>query len=98
MTRCSGSKLVVTGTTCRTSQSVEMNNDVFDLIEQAAKHGGAQSALDLLVTISQRDKNYPLLFEARLMQARHKIGLPLIFNEPLEHVPPDERQRYEEAM
>jgi hypothetical protein len=75
-----------------------MNNDVFDLIEQAAKHGGAQSALDLLVTISQRDKNYPLLFEARLMQARHKIGLPLIFNEPLEHVPPDERQRYEEAM
>ena len=73
-------------------------DDVFDLIEQAAKHGGAQSALALLVTISQRDKNHPLLFEARLMQARHKIGLPLIFNEPLEHVPQDERQPYEEAM
>src|SRR3984893_15669549 len=73
-------------------------DDVFDLIEQAAQRGGAQSALDLLVTISQRDKNYPLLFEARLMQARHKIGLPLIFNEPLEHVPQDERQPYEEAM
>jgi hypothetical protein len=73
-------------------------DDVFDLIEHAATKGGAQSALDLLVTISERDKNYPLLFEARLMQARHKIGLPLIFNEPLEHVPQDERQRYEEAM
>src|SRR6202790_129270 len=73
-------------------------DDVFDLIEQAAQHGGAQSALDLLATISRRDKNYPLLFEARLMQARHKLGLPLIFNEPLEHVPQDERQPYEEAM
>jgi hypothetical protein len=73
-------------------------DDVFDLIEQAAKKGGAQSALDLLVGISRRDKNYSLLFEARLMQARHELGLPLIFNEPLEHLPQDARQRYEEAM
>ena len=73
-------------------------DDVFDLIEQAAQHGGAQSALAQLVTISQRDKNYPLLFEARLMQARHKIGLPLIFHESLDELPQSERQPYEEAM
>jgi len=75
-----------------------MNDDTFDLIEQAARQGGAESALDLLVTISQKDKNYPLLFEARLMQARHKIGLPLIFNMPLEDLPAEQRQMYEEAM
>jgi hypothetical protein len=73
-------------------------NDTFDLIEQAARQGGADSALDLLVTMSQNDKNYPLLFEARLMQARHKIGLPLIFNTPLEDLPSEQRQTYEEAM
>ncbi len=73
-------------------------DNAFDLIEQAARQGGADSALDLLVTISQKDKNYPLLFEARLMQARHKIGLPLIFNAPLEDLPAEQRQAYEEAM
>ena len=73
-------------------------DDAFDLIEQAARQGGALSALDLLATISQRDKNYPLLFEARLMQARHKIGLALVFNGSLDDLPQSERQRYEEAM
>ena len=73
-------------------------DDAFDLIEQAARQGGALSALDLLATISQRDKNYPLLFEARLMQARHKIGLPLVFNGSLDDLPQSERQPYEEAM
>jgi hypothetical protein len=73
-------------------------DDAFDLIQKAARQGGAESALDLLVTISQKDKNYPLLFEARLMQARHKIGLPLIFNAPLEDLPSEQRQAYEDAM
>jgi len=75
-----------------------MNNDTFNLIEHAVRTGGAQSALDLLVTIAQKDKNYPLLFEARLMQARHKIGLPLIFNASLDDLPEEQRQAYEEAM
>jgi hypothetical protein len=73
-------------------------DDIFDLIDQAARQGGAQSALDLLVTISLKDKNYPLLFEARLMQARHKVGLPLIFNASLDDLPEEQRQAYEEAM
>src|SRR5215472_13743170 len=75
-----------------------MSEDAFDLIEQAARHGGASSALDLLVAISKKDRNYPLLFEARLMQARHKIGLPLIFNASLDDLVVGQRQTYEEAM
>jgi hypothetical protein len=73
-------------------------DDAFDLIDQAARQGGARSALDLLVTIAQKDKNYPLLFDARLMQSRHKIGLPLIFNISLDDLPEEQRQAYEEAM
>ena len=73
-------------------------DNAFDLIEQTARQGGANSALDLLVTIAQKDKNYPLLFEARLMQARHKIGLPLIFNASLDDLPEEQRRAYEEAM
>ena len=77
---------------------MEINNDTFDLIDQAARQGGAQSALDLLLIISRKDKNYPLLFEARLMQARHRIGLPLIFNASLDDLPEEQRQTYEQAM
>jgi hypothetical protein len=73
-------------------------DDAFDLIEQAVQQGGAQSARDLLVAISQKDKDYPLLFKARLMQARHKIGLPLVFNGSLDDLRQSERQPYEEAM
>src|ERR1700676_4174303 len=72
--------------------------DAFNLIEQAAREGGARSALDLLVTISRRDKNYSLLFEARLMQTRYLIGLPLVFNDSLDDLPPSQRQPYEDAM
>jgi hypothetical protein len=80
------------------AMSNDVSNDAFDRIEQAAREGGARSALDLLVTIAQRDKNYPLLFEARLMQARQKSGLPLIFNDSLDDLPPDKRAPYEGAM
>jgi hypothetical protein len=73
-------------------------DDTFDLIDHAVRQGGPQSALDLLVTIAEKDKNYPLLFEARLMQARHRIGLPLIFNASLDDLPEEQRQAYEEAM
>jgi hypothetical protein len=75
-----------------------ITGDPFDLIEQTAQQGGARSALELLVTISLKDKNYPLLFEARLMQARHRMGLPMIFNGSLDDLPEDSRPTYEQAM
>ena len=76
----------------------EKEEDAFDLIEGAARTGGAESALDALVTTSLRDRNYPQLFEARLLQARHRIGLPLVFQASLHEVPAEQRQAYQEAM
>ena len=74
------------------------SNDEFDLIEHALRNGGAESALDVLASISLKKKNYSLLFEARLMMARKKIGLPLILNESLDDLPESQRQSYEAAM
>src|SRR5690348_4691237 len=78
--------------------AIGMSDDAFDLIEQAASNGGAESALDLLASVALKDKNYSLLFEARLMKARQKIGLPLIFNEALDDLPESQRQSYESSM
>ena len=78
--------------------AINMSDDSFDLIEQAARTAGAECALDLLAKISLKDKNYSLLFEARLMLARHKIGLPLISSDSLDDLPESKRQIYEKAM
>lgn len=75
-----------------------MSDDAFDLIEQAAQQGDADSALDLLAAVCRDEKNYSLLFQARLMQARYKIGLPLILNVSLDELPQSQRQNYDEAM
>jgi hypothetical protein len=75
-----------------------MSGEAFDLIEQAARTGDANSALDLLVTICRDEENYSLLFQARLMLARYKIGLPLILNDSLDDLPQGKRQSYDEAM
>ena len=75
-----------------------MNNDVFDLIEQAVHDGGPESAFDLLVQRLLGDKNYPLLFEARVMQQRHNMGLPPLRVDGLDDVPASRREAYEDAL
>lgn len=82
----------------QSSRDSAMSGHAFDRIEQAAQQGDANSALDLLVTICRDEKNYSLLFQARLMQARHKIGLPLILNDSLDDLPQSQRQTYDVAM
>ena len=61
-----------------------MSADPFDLIEQAVQASGAASALDLLARKFLSEKRYPQLFEARLMQKRLDLGLPLIQSGPLD--------------
>jgi len=75
-----------------------MNHDVFDLIEQAVCEGGAESGFDLLVQKLREDKNYPLLFEARVMQQRHKMGMPPLRVDGLEDIPSSGRDAYEAAL
>jgi hypothetical protein len=75
-----------------------MTDDVFDRIEQAARAGGAESGLDVLAQRLRDDKNYPLLFEARVIEQRHKMGLPPLRVDGIDDVPTGRRVAYDEAL
>jgi hypothetical protein len=75
-----------------------MNNDVFDLIEQAVRAGGPESGFDVLAQRLRDDKNYPLLFEARVIEQRHKLGLPPLRVDGVDDVPAAQRTAYDEAL
>lgn len=71
----------------------------FEGIEQALQAGGPSAGLDLLAQKFIDDKNYPLLFEARLVKKRHELGLPLIqIESSSEDMPADKRRLYDEAF
>jgi hypothetical protein len=72
--------------------------DSFDLIERTVASGGAASALDLLAKKFITEKQYPQLFETRLMQKRLELGLPLIQLGAIEDLPEPERSSYEEGV
>jgi len=75
-----------------------LSDDSFDLIERTVASGGAASALDLLVRKFITEKQYPQLFETRLMQKRLELGLPLIQLGAIEDLPEPERSSYEEGV
>ena len=75
-----------------------MNNDFFDLIEQAVRAGGAESGFDLLAQRLREDKNYPLLFEARVIEQRYRMGLPPLRVDGLDDVPAGQRDAYEDVL
>jgi hypothetical protein len=75
--------------------SPDVSDDSFDLIEQAVASGGAASALDLLARKFLAEKQYPRLFETRLMQKRLELGLPLIQLAAIDTLPEPARTQYE---
>src|SRR5580658_3366226 len=75
-----------------------MNDDIFSLIEQAMRAGGPESGFDLLTQRLREDKNYPLLFEARVIEQRHKMGLPPLRVDGIDDVPAGRRDAYEDAL
>lgn len=75
-----------------------MGDESFDLIEQALASGGAPSVLDLLARKFLAEKQYPQLFETRLMQKRLELGLPLIQLGAIEDLPEPARSSYEDGV
>ena len=54
-------------------------------------------AFDYLIEHFRKEKNQPTaLPKARLMKARHELGLPLIPTEPLRDLPEETRNAYDE--
>ena len=75
-----------------------VRDDSFDLVETAVAVGGATSALDLLARKFLAEKQYPQLFETRLMQKRLELGLPLIQLGAIEDLPEPARSGYEDGV
>ena len=75
-----------------------MADDSFDALDEALRSRGSGAGFELMIRKFREEKKYPLLFEARLMQSRHALGLPLVEDGPLEDLPADKRSQHERAF
>jgi hypothetical protein len=72
-------------------------DNVFDLIEQAARNSATDELFGVLARTLRESKQYPQLFEALLLRARRELRLPLILTESLDGLFDPARRAYEEA-
>jgi hypothetical protein len=70
---------------------------IFPWIEHALRNGNAGAALDQLAQRFRRDKQYRKFFDARLMQKRLELGLPLVSAAGIGDVPKALQQAYQDA-
>jgi hypothetical protein len=75
-----------------------MSDNPFDLIDAELRSGGPEAGLDFLAKKVMEEKNYPLLFEVRLLKKRHELGLPLIQVDDSAPMPPEKRVEYDKAF
>ena len=73
-------------------------SDAFDLIDQTLQSGGPEAGFEFLAKKVLDDKNYPLLFEVRLLKKRHELGLPLVQVDDSAPMPADTRREYDKAF
>ena len=75
-----------------------MHEDLFELLERTLRSEGPGAGFDLLIRTLLERKSYPLIFEARLMQKRHALGLPLIFAGTISDLPSEHQSAYQAAL
>ncbi len=74
-----------------------MPADAFDDLQAEFHSAGAAAALERLAARFREDGDFHGLFDARLMQARRRLGLPIILTTPLEELAEPLRGQVEEA-
>jgi hypothetical protein len=75
-----------------------MDKNEFDLLEQTLRSDGPEAVFDRLIRRAREEKDSRVLFGARMMQVRHRLGLPLIETEPVGDLGGVERPAYETAF
>src|ERR1700722_265915 len=75
-----------------------MDQSTFDALEQISRCKGPEAVLDLVIETALREKNYRMLFGARIMQVRHRLGLRLIDADTVPQVTSEQRPIYEKAL
>src|SRR3977135_1299565 len=71
---------------------------MFELVEQTFRSEGPDGVFDLLIRKAREDKDHRMLFGARIMQVRHRTGLPLIETESVLDLAGEQRTAYEAAF
>lgn len=71
--------------------------DVFDQVRDALASGDVEAGFELAIDRFRNERSYPMIFEARLMQKRHALGMPLIQTEPWNNLGKDCQAAYESA-
>src|SRR5690554_1837639 len=74
-----------------------MADSTFEALRSDVSSQGAAAALASLVERLRHEKRYHELFDARLMQARHRLGLPLLGGASIDELPEPLRSQTEEA-
>lgn len=75
-----------------------MSEHTFEALDRLLADGGPSAAFDHLAQTFREQKQYPLLFETRLMQKRLELGLPLIAGDPAAEPDGELRKQYESAF
>jgi len=75
-----------------------MSEPTFESLRETWREGGAEAGFEQLFETLKSAKNYPGLFEARLMRKRRELGLPLILNGPPDGLSDEQRKHYEAAQ
>src|SRR5207249_11462875 len=70
--------------------------ETFEALNQALRVSGPTALLDLLIRRLDERGEYRALLDAKLLKARHELGLPLIQVGSLAELPGDARTKYEE--
>jgi hypothetical protein len=74
-----------------------MPEDLFDELDAALRSRGPEAGFELLIGKFRDQKKYPLLFETRVMQSRHALGLTLVRNGSVEDLSEEQRTVQERA-
>lgn len=74
-----------------------MSEPIFEELKQALASGGVESAFERLAEQLRAGQRYHELFDARLMQSRWRLGLPVILTTSLEDLPEPGRTQVEDA-
>ncbi len=74
-----------------------MADDIYDELQQAAAAQGVDGALERLAAYLKTAHQYHDLFDVRLMQARRRQGLPVIWTKSMDDIPEPQRTVVEDA-
>jgi hypothetical protein len=74
-----------------------MSETVYEELAKELERGGPEAAFTRLAERLKADKKHHELFDARLMQARHRLGLPIVLASGLDDLPEPQRTQVEAA-